>query len=47
MDTKEATLEMVGGKGRSLARMANAGFEVPGGILGTALLLPGNSVSPQ
>jgi phosphoenolpyruvate synthase/pyruvate phosphate dikinase len=34
MDTKEATLEMVGGKGRSLARMTNDGFDVPGGILG-------------
>ena len=32
LNTREATLEVVGGKGRSLAEMANAGFDVPGGI---------------
>ena len=32
LDTKEATLEQVGGKGRSLAKMAIAGFRVPGGF---------------
>ena len=31
LDTKDATLEVVGGKGRSLAEMANAGLDVPGG----------------
>ena len=32
IDTKEATLEIVGGKGRSLAEMVNAGLAVPGGF---------------
>ena len=32
LDTKADDLEVVGGKGRSLARMANAGFQVPGGF---------------
>ncbi|MEE8399001.1 MAG: PEP/pyruvate-binding domain-containing protein [Desulfobacterales bacterium] len=32
LNTKEATLEVVGGKGRSLAEMANAGLAVPGGF---------------
>lgn len=32
LDAKDVTLEMVGGKGRSLAKMANAGFDVPGGF---------------
>jgi phosphohistidine swiveling domain-containing protein len=32
MDTKDDGLEVVGGKGRSLARMTNAGFHVPGGF---------------
>ena len=32
MDTKEDGLEVVGGKGRSLARMTNAGLNVPGGF---------------
>ena len=32
IDTGEATLEVVGGKGRSLAEMANAGLAVPGGF---------------
>ena len=32
LDTKDDALEIVGGKGRSLARMANAGFNVPGGF---------------
>jgi len=32
LDAKDAGLEMVGGKGRSLARMANAGLPVPDGF---------------
>jgi phosphoenolpyruvate synthase/pyruvate phosphate dikinase len=32
LDTKADDLEVVGGKGRSLARMTNAGFQVPGGF---------------
>nr|ADI19623.1 phosphoenolpyruvate synthase/pyruvate phosphate dikinase [uncultured delta proteobacterium HF0770_45N15] len=32
LDTKEDALEVVGGKGRSLAKLANAGFQVPGGF---------------
>lgn len=32
LDTKDDSLEVVGGKGRSLAKMANAGFHVPGGF---------------
>ena len=32
LDTKEDALEVVGGKGRSLAKLANAGFPVPGGF---------------
>jgi pyruvate,water dikinase len=34
--TKEDSLELIGGKGRSLAKMACAGFNVPGGFLVTA-----------
>ncbi len=33
LNTTDDALERVGGKGRSLARMANAGFAVPGGFL--------------
>lgn len=32
IDTKDDGLEVVGGKGRSLAQMSNAGFDVPGGF---------------
>lgn len=32
LNTKDDALEVVGGKGRSLARMANAGFSVPAGL---------------
>ena len=32
LDTKNDSLEVVGGKGRSLAKMTNAGFHVPGGF---------------
>tara|TARA_B100000959_G_scaffold287430_1_gene372139 strand:- start:27624 stop:30476 length:2853 start_codon:yes stop_codon:yes gene_type:complete len=32
LDTKAASLEVVGGKGRSLARMASAGMDVPDGF---------------
>jgi phosphohistidine swiveling domain-containing protein len=32
IDAKDAGLEVVGGKGRSLAEMANAGLDVPGGF---------------
>ena len=32
LDTKDDDLEVVGGKGRSLACMARAGFSVPGGF---------------
>ena len=32
LDTKNDALEVVGGKGRSLAKLANAGFNVPGGF---------------
>ena len=32
LDTKDDALEVVGGKGRSLSKMANAGFDVPGGF---------------
>ena len=32
LDTKDDALELVGGKGRSLAQMLNAGFEVPDGF---------------
>ena len=35
LSTKNDALEVVGGKGRSLAKMANAGFHVPGGFLVT------------
>ncbi len=33
MDTRNDGLETVGGKGRSLSRMLNAGLEVPGGFI--------------
>jgi phosphohistidine swiveling domain-containing protein len=33
LTTQDDSLEVVGGKGRSLAKMANAGFHVPGGFL--------------
>lgn len=36
INTTEDSLEMVGGKGRSLARMSRADFNVPGGFLVTA-----------
>ncbi|MFL2529341.1 MAG: PEP/pyruvate-binding domain-containing protein [Candidatus Azotimanducaceae bacterium] len=32
LDSSEDSLEVVGGKGRSLAKMTNAGFHVPGGF---------------
>ncbi len=32
LDTTEATLDLVGGKGQSLASMTSAGFDVPGGF---------------
>ena len=32
LDTNDASLEVVGGKGRSLAKMASAGMDVPGGF---------------
>ncbi len=32
LDTQDAVLEVVGGKGKSLARMASAGMEVPAGF---------------
>jgi pyruvate,water dikinase len=32
LDTNDDALEVVGGKGRSLAQMSNAGFAVPGGF---------------
>ena len=32
LDTQNDSLEVVGGKGRSLAKMLNAGFQVPGGF---------------
>jgi len=32
IDTKTVSLEMIGGKGKSLARMASAGMPVPGGF---------------
>lgn len=35
LDTQDAGLELVGGKGANLARLANAGFPVPGGFLVT------------
>ena len=35
LSTKDDALEVVGGKGRSLAKMSNAGFHVPGGFLVT------------
>ncbi len=35
-ETQDDSLEVVGGKGRSLARLANAGFDVPGGFQVTA-----------
>ncbi len=35
LSTKDDALEVVGGKGQSLAKMANAGFHVPGGFLVT------------
>ena len=36
LDTTNNGLEVVGGKGRSLSRLANAGFDVPGGFQITA-----------
>ena len=36
INTSKDSLELVGGKGRSLARMTNASFDVPGGFLVTA-----------
>ena len=37
LDVQSSTLEVIGGKGVSLARMANAGFPVPGGYHITTL----------
>jgi pyruvate,water dikinase len=36
LDTAESSLELLGGKGCSLARMATAGLAVPGGFYVTA-----------
>ena len=36
LDTAESSLELLGGKGRSLARMAAAGMAVPDGFYVTA-----------
>ncbi len=36
MDTRDDALELIGGKGRSLAKMSNAGFDVPSGFHLTA-----------
>ena len=36
MDTQDDALELIGGKGRSLAKMSNAGFDVPFGFHLTA-----------
>ena len=36
MDTTDDSLELIGGKGRSLAKMSNAGFNVPSGFHLTA-----------
>jgi len=33
LDTRDDALELIGGKGRSLARLINAGFHVPNGFL--------------
>ncbi|MHA2400439.1 MAG: PEP/pyruvate-binding domain-containing protein, partial [Promethearchaeota archaeon] len=32
IDTKDVSLELIGGKGKSLARMASAGLQVPAGF---------------
>jgi len=32
LDSQVDSLEIVGGKGRSLAKLTNAGFDVPGGF---------------
>ena len=37
LNTTNAALEIVGGKGRSLAKMTNAGFAVPGGFMVTTI----------
>ena len=34
LDTTAATLDLIGGKGQSLASMTSAGFDVPGGRRG-------------
>ena len=34
LDTAGATLDLIGGKGQSLASMTSAGFDVPGGRRG-------------
>lgn len=39
MDTKDDGLEVVGGKGRFLAKMTNAGFDVPGGRSSAAKII--------
>ena len=36
INTEENSLEILGGKGRSLARMTKSGFRVPGGFIVTA-----------
>jgi len=37
LDSKVASLEMVGGKGKSLARLASAGMQVPNGFYLTTI----------
>lgn len=36
MDTRDDALDLIGGKGRSLAKMSNAGFDIPSGFHLTA-----------
>ena len=40
LDTRDDDLDLLGGKGRSLARLSNAGFAVPGGFHVTTAGLP-------
>ena len=51
LSTENDALEVVGGKGRSLAKMANAGFRVPGGFMVTTAAYRGfvadNSLQDQ
>ena len=37
-DVADNSLDVLGGKGRSLSRLVNAGFDVPGGFLITTLV---------